>query len=127
MSRRAFDHRRMVRDARFLRSLWDVVDIRTESDDWLALPPSCDKRRRDSGDITLDLKSFLFEQPGEVFRCFEFLKAQLAKTEHRIDHHLRLFFHAVDLAGKIGFKGGFARGVDFGLREDASSSEQTKE
>ena len=72
----------------------------------------------------LDLEAFLFQNAGEVFRRLEFLKPEFAETEDAIHHHLRLFLHAVDLAGEVGLDGGFFLRREFGLRESAERAGQ---
>ncbi len=116
VARRAFDHRIMIGDAGFLRSLRNIVDIGAERDDGLALAPGGDPGGGNSGDAALDLEAFLFENAGEVFRSFEFLEAEFAEAEDAIDHDLRLLLHGVDLAGEVGLHGGFFFGCDLGLR-----------
>ena len=43
---------------------------------------------------------------GKIFRGLKFLEAEFAEAEYGIHHHLRLLFHAVDLAVEIGLHPG---------------------
>ena len=64
VTRGAFDHRIVIRHAGLLRSLRDIVDIGSERDDRLALPPRRDKCGGNAGDAAFDLESFLLENSG---------------------------------------------------------------
>src|SRR5262249_37013526 len=90
MSGCAFDHRLMPRYRRLLRGLRNIINIRTEGNYGLSLAPRCDKRCRNSGYTALDFETFFFENPGQVFRSFDFLKSELSEAEDAVDHDLRL-------------------------------------
>ena len=53
VARRAFDHRRVVGDARLLRRLRDAVDVGAQRDHRLARSPRRHERRRNAGDAFL--------------------------------------------------------------------------
>ena len=76
----------------------------------LPFAPGRHPRGRNPGDAALDLEAFLLQDSGEIFRRLEFLESELAETEDAVHHHLRLLFHAVDLAGQIGLYGSFFLG-----------------
>ena len=109
---RALDDGLVPGDAGLLRSLRDIVDVRTQRDHRLAFAPGGQPGGRNAGDAALDLEAFLLQNSGEILGGFEFLEAQLAEAEDAVDHHLRLLLHAVDGAGEIGLNGGlfFRRG-----------------
>ena len=112
VSRRAFNQRVVIRDTRFLRGLWDAIDIGPKRDDGLAGSPSGHPGRGNSRDAAFHFEAFRFEHPGQVFRSFVFLKAELGEAEDGVDHHLHLAAHALHLAGEVGLQGFFLGGVD---------------
>ena len=120
----AFDHGRVIGDARLLRRLRDIVDVGAECDHRLSLPPRGDERGGNAGDAALDLEAFFFEEAGEVFGCLEFLESELAEAEDAVDHHLRLLLHAVDLAGHVGPHGRFPARSHVILRSEIFSGQQ---
>ena len=128
MSRRAFDHRIVIRHAGLLRGLRDVVDIGAQRDHRLALTPRRHPGGGNAGDAALDLEAFFFQDRREVFRGFEFLETQFAEAEDAIDHHLRLLLHGVDLAHQIGLHGGLLFGGNLILRDggDRKAEQQIK-
>ena len=119
VARRAFDHRLVPADAGLLRRLRDVVDVAAEGDHGLARSPTGHPRGGNAGDAALDFEALFFEDAGEVLGGFEFLEAQFAEAEDAVHHDLRLFLHAVDLAGEIGLHRRFFFGSDFRLPQES--------
>src|SRR5438093_5922182 len=97
MSWSPFDDGIVVRDPRFLRSLWNPVDVTAKRDDRLAGSPGCYPRRRYSRDPFLDLEAILLEGVGQVAGSLELLKAKLTITEHLIHHLRREVLHLLDV------------------------------
>src|SRR5262249_5653518 len=89
MPRRAFDHRRLVADARLLRRLRDAVDVRADGDDGFPAAPRRLPRSRHAADATLHTEPVPLENAGDVSRRLELLKAELAVAEDLIDELLR--------------------------------------
>ena len=92
-----FDDRIMVCDSRFLRGLWNPVDITAQRDDRLAGSPGCYPRCRYSRDPFLDLEAILLERVDQVAGSLELLKAKLTITEHLIHHLSREILHLLDV------------------------------
>ena len=106
MPRRAFDHWHVVRHCRLLRGLRDVINIRTQGDDRLPLPPRGNERGGDARHVPLDLEALLLQKTGEIFGGLKLLEAQLAEAEDAVHHHLRLLLHCIHLAYQIRFHTG---------------------
>src|SRR5436305_4018235 len=94
----AIDHRVVIGDAGLLRGLRDAIDVRAESDDWLARSPGRHPGGWDAGDAALNTEAFFFEDVSQVLRGLELLKAQLAEAEDHIIHDLALLLHRLDVA-----------------------------
>src|SRR5260370_19601273 len=121
--RRRFNHRLVPTDTGLLRRLRDVVDIAAEGDYGLAGSPTGYPRGGDAGDAALDCESLFFEDAAEVLGGFKFLEAQFAEAEHAVHHDLRLFLHAVNLAGEVRLHGGFFFGSDFWLPQESECTQ----
>ena len=80
-----------------------------------------------AGDAALDLEAVLLEDAGEVARGLEFLKAELAETEDRVHHDLRLLLHGIDLPHGVGLHGRFLLRGDTGLRPGAAEGNEKRE
>ena len=96
---RALDDRIVIRHARLLRRLRDVVDVRADRDHRLARSPRREPGGRDTGVAALDFEAVLFEDLGEIFRRLELLEAELAEAEDLVDHLLRHHAHRLDVGG----------------------------
>src|ERR1700741_293996 len=103
MTGSAFDQRIVIRNAGFLRGLWNAIDVRAECDDGLASAPRSDPRGGNAGDALLDLEALFFENAGEVLRGLNFLKAEFAEAENHVDHDLRLLRHGGDVRDDLRF------------------------
>src|SRR5436305_13993979 len=99
----AIDHRVVIGDAGLLRGLRDAIDVRAESDDWLARSPGGHPGGWDAGDAALDAEAFFFEDVGQILRGLELLKAKLAEAEDHIIHDLGLLLHRLDIAVDLRF------------------------
>jgi hypothetical protein len=107
----AFDHRRVVGNARLLRRLRDAVDVGPECDDRLAGSPGGHERRRDAGNPLLDAETVLLEDVDQVAIRFDLLKAELSETEDGVDHLLREDAHRFDVLDGVGLQALDARVV----------------
>ena len=92
----AFNDGIVIRDSRFLRGLWNSVNVTAERDDRLAGSPSRCPGCRYSGDTFLYLKTILLEDIGEVKRGLELLEAEFTIAEYLIDHLRREILHLLD-------------------------------
>jgi hypothetical protein len=68
----------------FLRRFREAVEVASECDHRMTGAPPCDPGGRDAGDAPRHHEAVLLEHVGQVFRGFEFLVRQLAKTENRV-------------------------------------------
>src|SRR5262245_66344652 len=100
-----FDDGIVVRDSRFLRSLWNSVDITAQRDDRLAGSPGCGPRGRYSRDPFLDLEAILLEDIDQIAGSLELLKAKLTVAEDLIDHLGREILHLLDVRDGFLFEG----------------------
>ena len=98
---RAFDHRRVVGDARLLRRLRDAVDVGAQRDHRLARAPRRHERGRDTGDALLDGEPVLLQHVDQVAVRLDLLKSELGEAEDRIDHLLREVLHRVDVLERV--------------------------
>src|SRR2546426_3643319 len=96
MARSAFNDGIVIGDSRFLRGLWNSINVTAERDDGLAGSPSRCPGCRDSRDTVLYLKTIFLEDVGEVMGGLEFLEAELAIAEYLIDHLSREISHLLD-------------------------------
>src|SRR5206468_11253536 len=92
-----FDDGIVVRDSRFLRSLWNPVDVTAQRDDRLAGSPGCDTRCRYSRDPFPDLEAILLEDIDQIAGSIELLKAKLTITAHLIHHLRRKVLHLLEV------------------------------
>src|SRR2546427_13119871 len=92
-----FDDGIVERDSRFLRGLWNPVDVTAQRDDWFAGSPGCYPRCRYSRDPFLDLEAILLERVDQGAGSMELLKAKLAITEHLIYQPSREILHLLDV------------------------------
>src|ERR1041385_9315791 len=92
MARSSFDHRVVISDTRFLRSFWNTINVGAECNHGLATAPRCKPCRGNVCNALLYFETVLFENTCEIRLCFNFLEAELRKTEK----------HVVDLLTKHG-------------------------
>src|SRR5215471_4299599 len=121
VARSAFDDWIVIRDAWFLRSLRDVIDIGAEHDHRFSLAPGRQERSRNPRKTTLDSESFLLQDAAQILRCLEFLKTKFAEAEDGIDHDLCLLLHAVNLRHEVSLQSTF-----FFRRDSLLTENQTR-
>src|SRR6266446_764794 len=72
----ALNDGRLVADARLLRRLRDVVEVRADRDDGLARSPRRGPRGRDACVRALQLEAVLLEDAGQILRRLELLEPE---------------------------------------------------
>ena len=104
VSRRAFNHRGVVGDARLLRRLRNAVDVRAKRDHRLPRSPRRHERGRNSGDALLDREPVLLQHVDQVAVGLDLLEPELGEAEDRIDHLLREHLHRLDVLHRLGLE-----------------------
>src|SRR5207247_2888699 len=103
MARRPGEKGRTVRDAGFLGSLRNAVDVGTQGDDGLARSPGRHPRGGHAGYSLLHAEPVLLQDVDAITRGFKFLEPELAKAEDLVDGLLGEFLHPLDFITRLVF------------------------
>ena len=104
VTRRAFDHRRVVGDTGLLRRLRDAVDVGAEREHRLPGSPARHERGRNARDALLHGEAVLFEDVDQVAVGLGLLEAQLGEAEDLVDHLLGEGLHPIDGRNGLGLQ-----------------------